>query len=541
MPRSRSVTPLAVVCLTATAWAQALMPPPAPFENRTTAAKALLGKALFWDEQLSSDNTMACGSCHRPGAGGADPRLGRHPGPDALFHSADDRLGSPGVVRSDAAGTYSPSPLFGLTPQVTARVTPTNLGAAWQSALRWDGRATETFVDPVTRTLRIMFGGALENHAAGPPVDPAEMAYAARGWADIAQKLGRVRPLALATNLPADLAQALAGGGVDYGELMRRAYGDRGIDATRILYALAAYQRTLVPDQTPWDRYVLGNAAALSQDQRAGLALFEGAAHCAQCHTTPLFSDGSFRNLGLRPVGEDLGWQLATTDPTDRGKFKVPTLRLAGLRNRFMHNGQFATLAQVVEFYDRGGGAFPDNKDPALVPLGLNAVQKAQLVEFLAHALTDPRAAAETAPFDRPTLWSERAPAAFGAALAGSGGIAPRTLHEAPAALGNAEFRIGIADALGAAPAVLLFAAAAGAPGQQLGALPIHVALVPPPILVPIALLGHGAGAGHATLGLPIPDLAALRGASLVHQAVVLDPAAPGGIAGSAGYGHLLF
>ena len=105
MPRPRSLILLAVVCLTATAWAQALTPPPAPFENRTTAEKALLGKALFWDEQLSSDNTMACGTCHRPGAGGADPRLGRHPGPDALFHSADDRLGSPGVVRSDAAGT----------------------------------------------------------------------------------------------------------------------------------------------------------------------------------------------------------------------------------------------------------------------------------------------------------------------------------------------------------------------------------------------------------------------------------------------------
>ena len=78
---------------------------------------------------------------------------------------------------------------------------------------------------------------------------------------------------------------------------------------------------------------------------------------------------GLFHNLGLRPVFEDRGWQNATLDPSDRGKFKVPVLRNAGLRNRFMHNGQFASLAAVVEMYDSGGGPFIDNKDPLLAPL----------------------------------------------------------------------------------------------------------------------------------------------------------------------------
>lgn len=539
MPSHSSRVAAALLLTASVATSQALSPPPVPYENPLTAAKAVLGKALYWDEQLSSDNTMACGSCHRPGAGGADPRIGRHPGPDALFHTADDRLGSPGVVLSTPGGAYTPSSLFALNPQVTGRISPTNVGAAYFSTLRWDGKATETFVDPQTGLLRIMFGGALESHAAGPPVNDGEMAFAARTWSDIAQKVARVQPLALATSLPPDLAAALASA-PDYGELMRRAFGDRRVDSTRIIYALASYQRTLVPDRTPWDRFVLGDPTALTTSQQNGLALFTGAAGCARCHTPPLFSDGSFRNLGLRPVGEDLGWQLATLDPTDRGKFKMPTLRNVGLRNRYMHDGQRNTLAQVIETYDRGGGPFLDNKDPLLAPLGLTAQQKAELVDFLQNALTDPRAAAEQAPFDRPQMWAERAPPAYGSPLAGSGGIAPRTLHADPLLVGNQEFRIGIADALGGAPAALVFAFAPGPPGQFVGLLPIHVALVPPPILVPMALSGSGAGNGFATLALPIPADAALRGAPLHHQAIVLDPGAPGGVAGTSGAGGVI-
>ncbi|MGA0868855.1 MAG: cytochrome c peroxidase, partial [Planctomycetota bacterium] len=84
--------------------AQGLPPVPAPMQNPITAEKAVLGKILFWDEQLSSDDTVACGTCHMPGAaGGADPRLGLHPGLDGRPHTADDVLASLGIVRQDAA------------------------------------------------------------------------------------------------------------------------------------------------------------------------------------------------------------------------------------------------------------------------------------------------------------------------------------------------------------------------------------------------------------------------------------------------------
>jgi hypothetical protein len=219
----------------------------------------------------------------------------------------------------------------------------------------------------------------------------------------------------------------------------------------------------------------------------------------------PLFSDGSFRNLGLRPPHEDLGWQLATRDPIDRGKFKVPTLRNVGLRNRFMHNGQLATIADVVDMYDRGGGAFPDNKDPALAPLGLSAIQKAQLVDFVRNALTDPRVAADLPPFERPTLRSEQPIQPYGAAHPGSGGIAPRPLFEAPLLVGNAEFRLGLADALGGASAAIAFAGAAGPPGQTIGPIPIHLLLTPPPILAVVPLGGCWARRGprHAARADP--------------------------------------
>ena len=516
--------------------AQALAPPFPPFENQVTPQKAVLGKALFWDEQLSSDNTMACGSCHQPKFGGADPRTGIHPGPDSRFGTPDDRRGSPGIVGSAANGDYQPAPPFGLAVQVTARTTPTNIGAAYFPALRWDGKATDTFVDPQTRRILIMLDGALENHSIGPPTDAHEMAYAGRDWTAIANKIASSRPLALATNLPADLRAALAGN-PDYGELMRRAFGTRAVNSQRIIYALATYQRTLVPDQTPWDALQRGNQSALTAAQKRGWNLFENQARCFRCHLSPLFSDTTFRNLGLRPVGEDIGWQLATSDPADRGKFKVPTLRNAGLRNRYMHNGQFTSLTEVVDFYSRGGGPFTGNKDRDLAVLNLTAAQKSDLIDFVQNALTDPRVAAETAPFDRPTLYAERVPQPFGATLAGAGNIAPRPLAARPWLSGDAGFRIGIADGLGGAPALMLLAGAKGPTGQKVGLIPVHLAITPALVQVPVTLRGSGTGNGYATVRFPIPTSPVLVGRNVFAQWFVADAASPAGISASTGVG----
>jgi cytochrome c peroxidase len=528
-----------ISALCSLAGAQGLPPVSAPFENPITPAKALLGKILFWDEQLASDGTVACGTCHRPGTGGADPREGRHPGFDGTFGTGDDAFGSPGIVRSAPGGAYVPSVHFGLRVQITGRTAPSNVGAAYFSALRWDGLAGETFVDPQTRQARILLGGALESHAAGPPVVDVEMAYAQRTWNDVVARLSMVRPLRIASSLPPDLAAAMVGD-PDYGELMRRVYGDRGISAERVIFALATYQRTLVPDQSPWDRYVVGNTSALTSEQRAGLALFAGAARCGRCHPAPLFSDDGFHNLGLRPAHEDIGWQAVTNDPADRGKFKTPSLRNAGLRARFMHTGRLRTLAEVVDLYDRGGGPFPDNKDPQLIPLGLSAAQKAALVDFVANALVDPRVATGQPPFDRPVLHSERAPGPFGDELAGSGGFVPRPLADAPLAAGNATFRLGLADALGSSIAVLAMGFSP-APGQRIAGIPFNLGLSPPPLALTLATSGTGPGQGHATLQFALPPWRSAIGAPLYHQWLVADPGAAAGIAASRGAGGTLF
>src|SRR5688572_18875367 len=174
--------------VTATAAQAQLGPPPQPAENPVTAAKLVLGKALFWDEQLSSDNTVACGTCHRPAQGGADPRFMVLAGPDAILGTADDVFGSPGVIRSDAANAFEPDPVHGFAPQGTGRNSPSFLLAAWADSIFWDGRASTTFIDPQSGGVSITAGGAVGCRAVGPPLSAVEMAHAGRGWDEIVAK-----------------------------------------------------------------------------------------------------------------------------------------------------------------------------------------------------------------------------------------------------------------------------------------------------------------------------------------------------------------
>ena len=130
-----------------------LAPPPVPAENPVTGAKVYLGKTLFWDEQLSSTRTVACGTCHLPRNGGSDPRsamdpsLATHSGFDGAFGTDDDIIGSPGVPLNQADGTYAWSPSFGLQEQVTLRKAQSVIDAAYCTDvgcdLLWDGRADQ--------------------------------------------------------------------------------------------------------------------------------------------------------------------------------------------------------------------------------------------------------------------------------------------------------------------------------------------------------------------------------------------------------------
>src|SRR4029079_11777880 len=114
----------------------------------------------------------------------------------------------------------------------------------------------------------------------------------------------------------------------------------------------------------------------------------------------PRFTNDTFQYIGVRPQADDLGRFNVTNNPGDRGRMKVPSLRNVELRAPYFHNGEMATLEEVVDFYDRGGDFDAPNKNPAIAPIGLSSTQKAALVAFLRRPLTDPRITAGTAPFD---------------------------------------------------------------------------------------------------------------------------------------------
>jgi len=499
--------------------AQPFPPVPVPPENPITEQKRILGKLLFWDEQLSSDNTVSCGTCHRSSVAGADSRNIRSAGVDATINTPDDIFGSPGVIRSGSDNRYLSDAVFGLNPQITPRAANPFILAMFAPDIFWDGRARTTFVNPATGLVSIANNGALESQAIGPILSSVEMAHDARNWPEVLAKLATITPMILATNLPADMAAVLAGNPT-YPDLFAAAFGDPAITAERIAYAIATYERTLVPNQTPWDAFVAGNGAAMTPQQIQGWNTLQ-ASPCLVCHTPPLFTNNTFQNLGLRPVPEDRGRQITTGVLADRGRFKVPTLRNVGLKRTFMHNGQFTTLPQVIAFYANGAAQFPDNKSPIL-PVGLPPPTVPNVVNFLQNGLTDPRVAAETFPFDRPRLHTEGPPnpSQTGIGVTGSGGITPRMISVSPPNLNNIDFKIGVSSALGGAEA---FVAMSTSP-------PVGGALVSPTLHGPVTLGGVGNGAGIGTWQWPI-DQTAVDSCDVYLQWQITDPAAAGGIA----------
>ena len=381
-----------------------LPPPPVPPQNPITESKRVLGKILYWDEQLSSDNTMSCRTCHQPFQGFVDPRIGIHPGLDNNVGTPDDVFGSPGIVRQDALGMPISDPLFGTDSQVTPRSAPSVSNSLWSPEMFWDGRAGSEFRDPQTNALLIPNGGALENQAVGPIVNDVEMAHEGRTWDEVITKLSLTEPMAMASYLPPDMESAVSGG-ASYADLFASAFGDPTITAGRIGMAIATYERTLIPDQTPFD------TGTMSPQQVQGFNGFlSPGARCSLCHQPPFFTDHTFRNIGLRPIPEDIGRQEVTGNPADAGRFKVPGLRNVGLRTLFMHNGRKTSLEQVLDFYIgvNGEQQFPQNQDPLIPPINMPPPVRANIIEFLRNGLTDPRVVNEQFPFDRPILLSER-------------------------------------------------------------------------------------------------------------------------------------
>ena len=491
-----------------------------PASNPVTPQKALLGKALFWDEQLSSTRMTACGSCHIPSAGGVDPRSRNsqtiHPGADGVFGTSDDVIGSPGQVLSEADGRYTESALFGLEVQVTPRKAPTMIDAAYAPRLFWDGRATGQFNDPLTGTPVLAANAALESQAAGPPLSETEMGHIGRDWNDVAARVAASRPLALASDLDPELAAFVSNN--DYPELFDMAFGTPDVTPARIAMAIATYERTLIADQTPLD----AGPGALTPQEARGLQLFNTKARCNVCHNGPFLTDFAFRNTGVTPISEDPGLGGITGRPGDMGRFKTPDLRNIALRAPYFHDGSAKTLAEVVAFYNRGGD-FHVNQAAAVQPLGLTAQEQADLVAFLGRPLTDLRVANETGPFTRPTLFAETGlvPMHYGTGTPATNGIVPSAIAFEPQFLGNPSMTVGVKDAPETGLGFLVVDFARGL-GNVNGA-DVLVAMTPAmKVFSAGAMQGSGAGGGYNSLPLSLPPDPSFVGQSVFLQWFIL-------------------
>ncbi len=501
-----------------------LEPPIAPTNNQITAAKAYLGKTLFWDEQLSSTKTVSCGTCHRPAAGGSDPRTGtatRHPGPDNTFNTADDIFGSPGVTNNNAAGAYSPVPLFGMGLQVTNRKSPSYLNAGYTTdGIFWDGRATDQFRDPVTNTVLLSSFAGLESQSVFPPLSTAEMGHVGRDWPAIIDRTTNSSPLALAHDIPAGLANWISGR--TYPQLFEEAFGTPAVTPARIAMALATHERMLFTDQTPLDRWS-AQLEPLTTLEEQGRTIFI-AQQCNFCHGGALLSNAAYQNVGVRPTTDDPGRGALTGVQADIGRFKTPPLRNLELKGNYFHTGRFAAVEDVVEFYNRGGDFPAPNVDTRVRPLNLTVAQRASLVAFLKRPLTDQRVAQELPPFDRPKLFTESifVPTVTGTGRVGTAGIAPNAIALEPPIVGNPSFAIAVSQVPGGASAVLVIDAADPGTGTTIPASGSFAR-------VQTTLSGAGAENGYGTAVLSIPNDPTLVGRTFYGRWYVNDAGAANG------------
>ena len=172
-----------------------------------------------------------------------------------------------------------------------------------------------------------------------------------------------------------------------YREDFKRVFRFPVIRPEYVLSALAQFTGTLVSANSKYDRYKRGEAVFFPNEE-SGYQVYR--AHCASCHPEPLFTDHSFRNIGLPvdPFLNDLGRMRVTGKPEDSLKFKVPTLRNAHISSNYMHDGRFGTLMQCINHY-RNNVQPGANVDPLVANgISLTNAQASDLVAFL-RTLTD--------------------------------------------------------------------------------------------------------------------------------------------------------
>lgn len=310
---------------------------PIPEQNPQTPAKIELGKKLFFDRRLSGDGTTNCGTCH-------DPEQGYSDGLEISLNYPTTR---------------------------NWRNSPTLINVAFQKYLFHDGRAS-----------------SLEEQALFPMMSAFEM------------------------NQNLDFMEEEIRSVPEYVAEFKQVFGDDDITRERVAMAIAAFERTLISRDAPLDRFLSGDTNALSPEALKGYEIFTGKGKCTDCHYGFNLVDDRFHALNVqenpehlkdpriaatrrfvakvynfkefRTLAEDPGRYLITKDQRDWKAFRTPTLREIAKTTPYMHNGIYATLDEVIDFFNAGGG----NGNTALKPLQLTSVEKYHLKVFLEEGLT---------------------------------------------------------------------------------------------------------------------------------------------------------
>jgi cytochrome c peroxidase len=297
---------------------------PIPSDNPLTIAGVELGKKLFFDPILSVNNSQSCGSCHQQSSSFSDNR-----------RYSIGALGDIGVRQA--------MPLFNL---------------AWADKYNltshkyfWDGGATD-----------------LERQVIGPIVNPIEMANP-----DVFSVIERLQKHS------------------EYPNLFRRAFGSDSITTVKLAKAIAQFERSLISANSNFDK-VERRERLRTESERNGFIIYSTEkGDCFHCHGnagSPFFTDFKFHNNGLEAMPKDSGLMRVTGRSEDFGLMKTPTLRNLSFTAPYMHDGRFATLMEVIEFYNSGTKNSP-TVDPMISKnfhkggLNLTPVEKIDLLNFL--------------------------------------------------------------------------------------------------------------------------------------------------------------
>jgi cytochrome c peroxidase len=258
-----------------------------------------------------------------------------------------------------------------------ARNSPTILNATFNAGQFWDGRAD-----------------TLEEQAIQPLINPLEM-----GNQSYDEVVNRLRAIP------------------EYATEFKVVFGAE-VRIEMVGKAIAAYERTLVSGDSPFDRFIAGDQSAISEAAKRGFALFRGKARCSRCHTfndaLPLFTDFNYHNTGVaanhpnfeklsrrayevaetdrakevidklatEDGGQELGRVLITYQVFDIGSYRTPSLRNIALTAPYFHDGSAKTLVDVVRFYNEGGRQ-NINREWDLNALALTVDEQLDLVAFL--------------------------------------------------------------------------------------------------------------------------------------------------------------